>query len=300
MRRNAIPNISKYVSLLTLTVVLFGSADNAEAGGFLSRLLCGNKATARPVGKLRLFRIANANQCAETACPQTVACPPAAVCLTPPPMSGGCPKSLLMMVSDVDENGNTFCVYRVFFAQSCSNPATFIINLPCNYREATCINGECGENGDEGISWPLVEIKSLASGPGIPGGLGGPGPVVGNPGTNGVSATYDGVAYGLEPVGTGRTRQVIGVGAIPTQAGYFQYTDGLGNSKFYSLFRLSFVVGGETKEAGIGFQVDAVPPGGMMLPGRLSNVTDKTQRIDETDPSDPNKFVWTYVVHDNK
>lgn len=289
MRRNATP----FISLLTLALVLFGSVPFAHAGGFLSRILSGKKGACRPVLKLRLMY--------RTPCDPGCQ-PPVTIC---PPSYGGtdCPKQLLMMVSDVDENGNTSCVYRVFLAENCQNHSTFTVNLPCDVNEAACINGQCGENGGQGLEGPFIAIMALDPLP-IP--LPGPGPgpsplpTPGNPGTNEVSVTQDGVAVGLKTKAPDATRQVIGVKATPVLAGYYQNMDGLGNTKFYALYRLAFVHNGQAKEAGVGFQIDAIPTGGTMLPGQWANVVNKTHRIDEHDPSDPNKIVWTYVVHDNR
>lgn len=148
---------------------------------------------------------------------------------------------------------------------------------------------------------PFIEVRAL---PPLPGP--GPGPIptpaTANPGTNGVvvDTNASGLSGGLPPLHEGSTRQVIGVQANPTLAGYFEHDNGLGGKKYYALYRLSFVRGNETREAGIGFEVSSVPNGGMMLPGKWANVFNKTHRVDETDPMDPNKVVWTYVVHENR
>lgn len=287
MRRNASP----FISLLTLAIVLFGSVQFAHAGGLISRLLSGKKGNCRAVPKLRIFHRSTTDPCCQA---------PITIC--PPSYDGSdCPKQLLMMVSDVDENGNTVCVYRVFLAENCQNHSTLTLNLPCDVNEATCVNGQCGENGNQGLEGPFIAIMALNP---IPIPLPGPGPAPlptpGNPGTNEVAVTQDGVADGLTAKAPDATRQVIGVKATPVLAGYYQHMDGSGNTKFYALYRLSFVHNGQTKEAGVGFQIDAIPTGGVMLPGQWANVVKKTHRVDESDPSDPNKIVWTYVVHENQ
>lgn len=286
MRRNSAHSIS----LLTLAIVLFGSVQFAHAGGLLSRLLAGKKAACRPVCKLRIFQ------------PKYQKCPPP-VTFCPPSCGGSdCPKQLLMMVSDVDENGNASCVYRVFLAENCQNHTTFTVSLSCTTNEAACINGQCGPNGNQGLEGPFVVIAALPPPIPDPGSGPIPTPAPGNPGTNGVvvDTSPGSVANGLPPIPPGSARQVIGVQATPVLAGYHQFNDTLGNTKFYALYRLSFVRNGVNMEAGVGFQIDSVPVGGMMLPARFANVFNKTNRIDETDPSDPNQIVWTYVVHDKR
>lgn len=287
MRRNSAPSIS----LLTLAIVLFGSVQFAHAGGLLSRMLAGKKGVCKPAPKLRLFQRCPTDPC----CP-----PPSSYC--PPCISGAdCPKQLLGMISDVDENGETHCVFRVFLTENCSSLLIQMVNLPCSVNQASCHNGQCGENGGEGLEGPFIEIRAL---PPLPGP--GPGPIPtpapANPGTNGVvvDTNASGLSGGLPPVHEGFTRQVIGVQANPTLAGYFEHDNGLGGKKYYALYRLSFVRGNETREAGIGFEVSSVPNGGTMLPGKWANVFNKTHRVDETDPADPNKVVWTYVVHENR
>lgn len=289
MRRNSAPSIS----LLTLAIVLFGSVQFAHAGGLLSRILAGKKGVCKPAPKLRLFQRCPTDPC----CP-----PPSSYC--PPCISGAdCPKQLLGMISDVDENGETHCVFRVFLTENCSSLLIQMVNLPCSVNQASCHNGQCGENGGEGLEGPFIEIRAL---PPLPGPGPGPGPIPtpapANPGTNGVvvDTNASGLSGGLPPVHEGFTRQVIGVQANPTLAGYFEHDNGLGGKKYYALYRLSFVRGNETREAGIGFEVSSVPNGGTMLPGKWANVFNKTHRVDETDPADPNKVVWTYVVHENR
>lgn len=286
MRRNSAP----FISLLTLAIMLFGSVQFAHAGGLLSRILAGKKGACRPACKLRLFH--PKDECYR---------PPMSYC---PPSEGStdCPKQLLVMVSDVDENGNATCIYRVFLAENCRDHKTFIVSLPCGVNEVACVGNQCGQNGDQGLAGPFTAIITLPIPIPDPGSGPIPTPAPSNPGTEGVvvDTNPSGVSTGLPPVTAGSARQVIGVQATPVLAGYHQCMDGMGNTKFYALYRLSIVRNGVTMEAGIGHQIDAVPMGGTMLPATVGNVHGKTQRVDETDPSDPAKVVWTYVVHDRQ
>lgn len=287
MRRNS----ALSTSLLTLALVLFGSVQFAQAGGFLSRLLAGKKGTARPICKLRIYQ------------PKNECCPPPITFCPPRSESTDCPKELLLMVSDVDESNEPVCVYRVFLSENCQDHSTFIVTLPCTVNAAVCVNRKCGQNGNEGLEGPFIVINELPPLNPDPTPEPIPTPTPGNPGTNGVvvDTNAQGVSNGLPPVPPGMTRHVIAARALNVDpAGYYQYMDVQGNTKFYALYRFKYLVNGVEMYAGVGHQVDAVPSGGTMLPGRFGNVFNKTNRLDETDPNDPNKVVWTYVVHDQR
>jgi len=294
MRRNSV-----LAMVVTLAITLLSFVEVAEAGGLLSRILSGKNGGGRHLQCLRIFkRVQPRNYC-----------PQPDPCDFPQSIYGqNCPTELLMEVRDVDLSGNYVCVFRVFVVTDCESiqtpPTTFTMTLSCEVEASHCANGMCGTNGVDAIKGPFIEVMPLPPGPG-PGPTPPPGPGTGNPGTGDVKITsdlHDGVSSGLPAVVENSTRQVTARKGEKEFAGYFKDETAIGLEKYYELYRLSYNHGNEVKKAGIGFPVDAslLPPNAKIITGKLSNLDNKTNRIDEVDPNNPNQFVWTYVVHDYK
>lgn len=284
MRRNSV-----WGFVVALAIIMSGMDSVAEAGGLLSRLFVGRNRICRTTRTLGMCKPAQPKNC----CPASNACEPMQNGVTQ-----NCPTELLMMVSDVDENGKSQCVYRVFFISDCRGNQSFTTNLICEVDQSVCANGKCGANGSDALNSSFIDVMPLASSSPSSGGT-----PIANPGTEDVKISLDpikGILQGIPPVHPKSTRQAVGVKANPVWAGYFQATDSNGNAKYFELYRLTFNRDNEVKQVGIGFPIDALPPGATLIPGRLSNVANKTHRVDETNPEKPNEIVWTYVVHDYK
>ena len=284
MRRNA----SRLFVLLAFATFLLSSHATADAGQLLSRILKGKQSGCRPVARIRWFG----------RCPAPTACPPPVYFCPEPGTTPLCPVELLMMVLDVDENGTSQCVLKVYLAKYCTNSNAVTICLPCTINAQTCQGGMCGENGMGGLGGPFIAVDEQIGPPPPPGGQ----PIVGNPGTEGVivDPNPQGLAAGLQHVQAGFNRKVVAVQGTVEPERYTQFNDPSGATKYYELRRVSYMDNGVQRQMGVGLQIDALPTGATSLPGSVQAVAGQITRFDETDPANPTSIVWTYVLHNNQ